>query len=225
MATPYVTIVHDEVISTQDVAAAALPEHGSAVLIVASRQTAGRGRSGNEWWQAPRGIAASLAFTGRLLPIEPTFTLTMGLAVREAIRSVVDLEVQLKWPNDITTGAGKVGGILVQRMGEITVAGCGLNLWWPEPPSGAAALLDHDPGPDIGLRVSHRWAKSILSGAQSWDREAYKAACATLGEEVTWEPGGRGRAVDVDAAGALVLETRQGLVSLRSGEVHTVRPV
>jgi BirA family biotin operon repressor/biotin-[acetyl-CoA-carboxylase] ligase len=223
MATPYVTIVHDEVSSTQDTAAAALVEHAGAVLIVASRQTAGRGRFGNEWWQAPRGVAASVAFLEETPAVDPTFTLTMGLAVRAAIRSVVDLDVRLKWPNDITIPAGKVGGILVQRTGDVIVAGCGLNLWWPEPPPGAAGLLARDPGPDLGLRLSQHWANSVLTGGQSWDRKAYKEACATLGEEVKWEPGGHGRAVDVDAAGRLVIETGHGLTSLWSGQVHTVR--
>ncbi|MDJ0498393.1 MAG: biotin--[acetyl-CoA-carboxylase] ligase [Acidimicrobiia bacterium] len=223
MATPYVTIVHDEVSSTQDVAISALAEHTSAVVIVANRQTAGRGRFGNEWWQAPRGIAASLAFSNETLEVDATFGLTVGLAVRAAIKSVTNLDVRLKWPNDVTTEAGKVGGILVQRAAQVTVAGCGLNLWWPEPPPGAAGLCEHDPGPDLGLRISEHWARLVLTGGQSWDREAYRMACATLGNEVTWEPRGRGRAVDIDEAGGLVVESARGLTTVRSGEVHTIR--
>lgn len=225
MATPYVTIVHDEVSSTQDVAVAALEEHARAVLIVANRQTAGRGRHGNDWWQAPRGVAASLAIPDGTLVEGSTFTLTVGLAVRAAIRSVTQLDVQLKWPNDITVGAGKVGGILAQRNAGVTVVGCGLNLWWPEPPAGATGLFEQDPGPSVGLQVSQHWAHTIVAGAQPWDRDAYKAVCATLGEEVTWLPAGKGRAVDVDDDGALVVDTGRGLLALRSGEVHTVRNV
>ena len=82
MATPYVTIIADEVRSTQDVAAAELQDSDHAVLIVASRQTAGRGRSGNEWWQAPRAVAASLAFLPGALAVDETFSLAVGLAVR-----------------------------------------------------------------------------------------------------------------------------------------------
>lgn len=112
----------------------------------------------------------------------------------------------------------------MQRTGDMTVAGCGLNLWWPEPPPGVAGLLDLDPGPDLGLRVSQQWAGSVLAGTQRWDRAAYKAACATLGQAVTWDPDGHGRAVDVDSTGGLVVETRQGLINLRFGEVRTIRP-
>ena len=223
MATPYVTIVHDEVSSTQDVAMNTLAEHTSAVLIVAGRQTAGRGRAGREWWQAPRGVAASLAFDDASLAADTTFTLAVGLAVRSSLRSLIDRDVQLKWPNDIVIEAGKAGGVLVQRAGPVTVAGCGLNLWWPDPPAGAAGLLEEDPGPDLGVALSQRWASSVFTGTQVWDRAAYKAACATLGTEVTWEPEGHGRAVDVDASGALIVETDTGLVSLRSGEVRTIR--
>jgi BirA family biotin operon repressor/biotin-[acetyl-CoA-carboxylase] ligase len=138
---------------------------------------------------------------------------------------VTQLDVRLKWPNDVTVDTGKVGGILAQRNAGVTVVGCGLNLWWPEPPIGACGLLEHDPGPSVGLHVSQRWADSIVAGAQPWDRDVYKAACATLGEEVTWLPAGKGRAVDVDNDGALVVDTGRGLLSLRSGEVHTVRTV
>ena len=88
-----------------------------------------------------------------------------------------------------------------------------------------STALDRDPGPDLGLRISEHWAGLLLAGGQSWDREAYKAACATLGEEVTWEPRGRGRAVDVDETGGLVIESARGSITVRSGEVHTVRPV
>ena len=139
--------------------------------------------------------------------------------------SVTQLDVRLKWPNDVTVDAGKVGGILAQRNAGVTVVGCGLNLWWPKPPAGASGLFEHDPGPSVGLQISQRWAHSIVAGAQLWDRDAYKAACATLGDEVTWLPAGKGRAVDVDNDGALVVDTGRGLVSLRSGEVHTVRTV
>jgi biotin-(acetyl-CoA carboxylase) ligase len=49
-------------------------------------------------------------------------------------------------------------------------------------------------------------------------------ACSTIGAQVTWRPDGWGRVVDVDHDGALVVDTDTGQLTLRSGEVHTVRP-
>jgi BirA family biotin operon repressor/biotin-[acetyl-CoA-carboxylase] ligase len=223
MATPYVTITLDEVESTQDVATKKLQSSALPVLIVASRQTGGRGRSGNVWWQAPRGVAASLAFSNDALVVDETFTLAVGLAVREAIAEVVEIDVALKWPNDIEVGGAKVGGILVERGGAHTVVGCGVNLWWPDPPVGATGLFPADPGPAVGTDLSRHWAAGLLSGAVVWDRERYIAACSTIGCQVTWDPSGSGTAIDIDRAGGLVVQTGRRAVTIRSGEVRTVR--
>ena len=225
MATPYVTINVDEVVSTQDLAVEELQRTDRPVLIVANRQTAGRGRSGNEWWQAPRGVAASLAFATGVFEVGEAFSLAVGLAVRSAVFAVAGVEISLKWPNDLELGTVKVGGILVESDGERTVVGCGLNLWWPEPPSGVGAVFPSDPGPEVGVWISEAWGDALFASMGQWDREAYMLASSTLGQTLTWEPDGLGRAVDIDAAGGLVVSTVDGEVTLRSGEVRAVREV
>ena len=225
MATPYVTIVRNVVGSTQDLAADELQHNDRPVLVVAARQTAGRGRSGNEWWHAPRAVAASLAFSAERFPIEDTFSLAVGQAVRAAIRAAVSVDVGLKWPNDLELAGSKVGGILVERDEHRVVVGCGLNLCWPEPPAGARGLLVVDPGDHIGQKISELWATAVLESAGAWDRVAYVEACSTLGEDITWVPAGRGTAVTVDDRGGLVVDTDNGRVVLRSGEVRAVRRV
>lgn len=225
MATPYVTIVLDEVTSTQDVATAELRGSDQPVLIVASRQTAGRGRSGNDWWQAPCALAASLAFSPETLEVKETFSLTVGLAVRAAVAGVAHLHVDLKWPNDLELDGRKVGGVLVERDEERVVVGCGVNLWWPEPPPGTGALFDDPPELAVGVAISEAWAGDVLQSAGAWDRDAYMAVCSTLGAEITWDPAGRGTATAVDERGGLVVTTAQGTTILRSGEVRTIRPV
>lgn len=56
-----------------------------------------------------------------------------------------------------------------------------------------------------------------------WAVEEYRAACVTLGRDITWEPEGSGRAVDVGSDGGLLVETSQGIESLYSGAVFHVR--
>jgi BirA family biotin operon repressor/biotin-[acetyl-CoA-carboxylase] ligase len=223
MATPYDTIFRDEVTSTQDFATVELRRRARPVLIVANRQTQGRGRSGNEWWQAPTAIAASLAFVEGTFEVAETFSLAIGLAVRNAIRDTANVTVGLKWPNDIERDGRKVGGVLVERDEERVVVGCGLNLWWPEPPRGAGALFAEEPAADTGRAISEAWASSVLLASGWWDRAAYLAACSTIGDELTWDPDGRGTALDVDERGGLVVATDRGVTTLRSGEVRTVR--
>lgn len=225
MATPYVTIVHNVVGSTQDLAADELRHSDMPVLVVAARQTAGRGRRGNEWWHAPRAAAASLAFATGVFPVHETFSLAVGQAVRTAIRAVVAVEIGLKWPNDLELAGNKVGGVLVERNEDRVVVGCGLNLYWPHAPVGAGGLLEVDPGHHVGREISELWAQDVLGSAGAWDRVAYLDACSTVGEDITWVPDGRGTAMTVDDRGGLVVDTDDGRVVLRSGEVRTVRRV
>lgn len=225
MATPYATIVRNVVGSTQDLAVAELRRSDRPVLVVAAEQTSGRGRGGNEWWQASRAVAASLAFPPGTIRVAETFSLSVGLAVRAAIRQVVAVDVDLKWPNDLESSGCKVGGILVERSEERVVVGCGLNLYWPEAPPGVGALLATDPGVAAGREISELWAAAVLDDGGSWDRSAYLEACSTIGAEITWVPDGRGTAVTVDDRGGLVVETESGTVSLRSGEISAVRRV
>ncbi len=223
MATPYVTILRNVVGSTQDLAADEFRHSSRPVLVVAARQTAGRGRSGNEWWDASRAVAASLAFSAALFPIEETFPLAVGQAVRAALSSAIAVDVDLKWPNDLELAGCKVGGILVERSEERVVVGCGLNLYWPEAVAGTAGLLPADPGPHAGKEISELWANAVLAAAGAWDRSTYLEACSTLGAEITWEPAGRGTVMTVDDRGGLVVDTDNGTVVLRSGEVRTIR--
>lgn len=224
MDTPYSLEVHEVVPSTQDLAREKASADRAAV-VVAHRQSEGRGRSGARWLSAPRGVAVSVGFVPDW-PVAtwPRIPLVAGIAARR----VLGWSVTLKWPNDIISSGKKVGGILVEGAEDVVVAGMGLNLYWPEPPAGIGGLFDHDPGTDDGPRLAESWARellSLLSGSpDDWPRDEYAAACDTLGREITWEPDGAGRAVGIGFDGALLVETKDGAISeLRSGEVRYVR--
>ncbi|HLU53271.1 MAG TPA: biotin--[acetyl-CoA-carboxylase] ligase [Acidimicrobiia bacterium] len=224
--TPYSLEVHEEVPSTQDLARRRAAAERPAVVI-AHRQSQGRGRSGAPWVSAPRGIAVSIG----LVPEWPQETWPrIPLVAGVAARRVLGPAVTLKWPNDIVRSGRKVGGILVEAVDGTVVAGMGLNVHWSDPPDGIGALLEHDPGPEEGQRVAERWARTLMallsSRADDWPRDEYVAACETIGQEIVWEPAGAGRAVGLAADGALVVETADGTtVELRSGEIRHVRTI
>ncbi len=228
MATHYVIHRLDEVGSTQDEARARF-RGIEPVVVLAARQLQGRGRTGNEWVHAPRATAASVAlhvdWPDETLGLIP---LVAGMAARRAVAAAIDVDLGLKWPNDLVLHGSKVGGVLVEAANQIVVAGCGINVWWPEAPEGMAAVSNDDYGQEATFELAESWAAAFVdavhAGPGSWDRGAYVQACATLGADVEWSPDGRGRAVDIAPDGGLVVETPGGVVILRSGEVRMVRP-
>lgn len=98
-------------------------------VVVAERQSAGRGRRGRRWVSdTPRGLWFTVAWqagegvTGGL-------PLRVGLGVAEGIESVVPgLRVEVKWPNDLVVDGRKLGGVLCEGCGTHVLAGVGLNV-------------------------------------------------------------------------------------------------
>lgn len=117
-------------------------------VLVADRQTAGRGRRGRSWLSTPE---ASLTFSllwrfdgdiGRLSGL----SLAVGVALHRALTSCGAKGIGLKWPNDLLLGDAKLGGILVELQSErqrmLSVIGIGLNLQLPAIAPGNAGF-DH----------------------------------------------------------------------------------
>lgn len=218
MATPYLVYREEEATSTQDRAGDLLEE--LPVLVVAARQTRGRGRGGAEWLTAPRALAASVAT--RVDGDDPRpFSLMAGVAALRALGGAVGL----KWPNDVMKGEAKLGGILVERSDRLMLIGFGLNLWWPRAPEGVGALFDQDPGSECHAELGGLWAAELfrLLEAKGWPHDEYVAACLTLGRDIVWEPGGEGRAVGIAPDGSLVVERGGRRLTLSSGAVRHVR--
>lgn len=217
MATPYFQVRIDRVTSTQDLARKKI--ENLPVLVLASGQSAGRGRSGAEWLNADRALAASLAYHHDDDDERPV-SLMAGVAAVAATSGT-----SLKWPNDVLVGSQKVGGILVERSGEVTVVGLGMNLWWASPPDGMGSLFGDDPGVEAYAEVGALWCAELMEllDGEGWPVDTYKESCVTLRRDITWEPDGAGRATDVGDDGALVVATSQGTVRLHSGAVQHVR--
>jgi len=217
MATPYLQLRREEVPSTQDLARAELDL--LPVVVIAERQTAGRGRTGATWLNAPRALAVSVALVLAEDDRRP-ISLMSGLAAVRAVEGVA-----LKWPNDIVIGDLKVGGILVERSGKVVVAGLGLNLWWPDASDGMGSLHQSDPGREAHASIGGLWAAEFLHLVEGdgWPLDDYRAACVTMAREITWEPEGAGVAVDITAQGELVVERNGKRQTINSGAIRHVR--
>lgn len=195
------------------------------LLVTATGQFAGRGRGAAVWQNAPRALAASIAFrpVGWPSASSSLITLLAGIAATEVIE-----DADLKWPNDVMVSSEKVAGVLGESVDGVIIVGMGVNLWWPAPPSGFGAAFSDDPGVGEGRLLAERWAVALLAlvdgGPDRWPIDRYRSLCSTIGAEVTWEPEGRGRATDVDRSGALVVETESGTIAINAGAVRHVRP-
>jgi BirA family biotin operon repressor/biotin-[acetyl-CoA-carboxylase] ligase len=116
--------------------AASLPASSVPLLIIADRQTAGRGRGRNQWFASDGVLTFSLILEPREWKIEPSLwprlSVTVGGAVAEALSqwATVDRPL-LKWPNDVLIRDRKVCGILIETSPaapDRLVIGIGINV-------------------------------------------------------------------------------------------------
>ena len=112
-------------------------EQGSDEGLVcrATEQLGGYGRQGRTW-SSPRGGLYQSILLRPAVPTEqlPTLGLVVALSVRRALLGAGALmsdTVQVKWPNDVVCGAGKLAGISVESHGGGVCVGIGINVWRP----------------------------------------------------------------------------------------------
>ena len=218
-----------------------------ALLRATLEQTAGRGRHGRAWHAAPGSallFSLAIPFVGAYA-IDSAVSLTCGLAVAESLAPRVT--IQLKWPNDLLLDGRKVGGVLCELAlddaGQRTlVVGIGVNLALaPETRAAieqpAATLDEMIPLRELaGQRedLIGRIAASVLALAAEFDlhgfaplRARFLARFALLGREVELieakRPIAVGVAIDIDAAGRLLLLTDAGTRAFAGGELSLRR--
>ena len=147
------------------------PPAGCAVLL-AERQTGGRGRRGRDWASplaANLYLSVSRQFGGGLARL-PGLSLVAGIATAEALRALGHGRVRLKWPNDVVVaddgGLRKLGGLLVEGGGEHAgpvraVLGLGLNVCMPA----AAAAAIGQPWTDLATLAGAAPSRNALAAA------------------------------------------------------------
>ena len=100
-------------------------------VVVARRQTRGRGRQGRSWVDCD-GLHLSVVVPGHRASFDRGFSVWLGLQTVLSLREDFSIDARLKWPNDITVGSRKLGGILLETAGRgdqaVIVAGLGLNI-------------------------------------------------------------------------------------------------
>lgn len=211
--------------------------------VVASRQSAGRGRQGRAWFTGPGSLAVSFLRRPDIPPSQAwAMTLAAGLAAQG-----LHPDTWLKWPNDLYVGERKAGGILCElrtrsERVQSVVVGVGLNLsapanGWPDGLQGRAAALD-ELAPGLALQGST--LRALAEGLLRWEEELVlhgpgplvRAAAQAMGPMVgrTVQVEGRdgrpesARVLGIGQNGALIVEQGGRRRELLAGDVHLGAP-
>ncbi len=100
-------------------------------MVVAGRQTRGRGRHGRDWFSPEGNLYASILLRPGLPPARLSeLGFVVALAAADAADAVLPGgRARLKWPNDVLVDGGKIAGILVEIIEDnAAVIGIGLNI-------------------------------------------------------------------------------------------------
>ena len=199
------TFFFDSIYNTQEFA---LKELSSEPIFVTSFfQEKGKGTSNREWLNADQAIACSLALFEEQIKIAHTLIpLVAGFAF---VKVFQDIDLTLKWPNDIIFNEKKVGGILVQKVEDKICIGIGVNYFWETPSVPNAGSIFNTHQDDTKLKDdAENWAKQLegMLKNNNFDLDEYKSRLQTIGKLVEY-PEGRGWAEDINEDGSLQIKT------------------
>ncbi|MFT7538155.1 MAG: BirA family biotin operon repressor/biotin-[acetyl-CoA-carboxylase] ligase [Lysobacterales bacterium] len=205
------------------------------LVVCAEEQTAGKGRLGRKW-QSPKskGIYMSLVLRPQLVATDVAkLTLLTGVAVYEAIKKVADIDIKIKWPNDLLVGKHKVCGILTELHAEMervkfVVIGIGINVnndieeLLPE----ATSIKQESKNTVSRIKI----VQEILRSMELWygvvqDQgfapvlQKWNEYASTINKRIQIQDV-EGEAIGLDEYGGLMIRTDEGIVVRRmSGDV------
>ena len=245
--TTFGQVIYDKLeVDTTSKWAKALANEGAVegTLVITESQTSGRGRMGRSWVSAP---GLGLWFHLILRPKISTsalagITLLTAVTMAKAIYQVTGVQVQIKWPNDLTYNGCKLGGILAELNGEMDlvnylVLGIGINVNhslndFPPELAGVATSLRIIKQDECSRRLilqeflkEFELAYDALPETGMVALIAYaKLYSATLGRMVKIAQGaGRfleGEAVDLELDGSLLIKASNGVITrIYSGDL------
>jgi BirA family biotin operon repressor/biotin-[acetyl-CoA-carboxylase] ligase len=241
-------IIRRDTVDSTNSELARLAQQGAeqGTCVVAEQQTAGRGRLQRHWISPP---GSGIYFSTLLQPEFatdrwPLLTLMAAIAVHDTLSEICDLEIDIKWPNDIYSGGKKLSGILAEtidtKSGRAVVLGIGINLKktaFPPEIASTAISIEEASGTCDREAILQRLVKNIgryykLLNAQdgnaqivdAWSsRSSYaygKIVRVSAGEEII-----EGLTRGLEGNGALRVETDSGGIRIvHAGDVVAVRP-
>ena len=206
-------------------------------VILADRQTAGRGRLGRSFFSpAESGVYFTMLLRPEI-PMEQAVlaTTAASVAARRAVEKVTGRQPQIKWVNDLYLDGKKICGILTEAVSdfetgavEAVVVGIGINCntVFPEELQEKAGSVLQGSGGAVRNRLAAELVNQV-SGLEQMIRqrtflEEYRSRSMVIGKEITvlQEPGSRYFAEGIGQSGELILRDEAGNEKILStGEV------
>ena len=219
-------LYYPEVTSTMDIARdLAKKDCPDLTVVIAGRQTKGRGRLKRRWLSDDGGLYFTMVLRP-VLPVQMIFKVNFlaSLTLVQVMREMLQIDAKVKWPNDILVDERKVSGMLSELEAEadrvfFICIGMGINV--NNDPSGsetAATSLSKIVGREVARKdLLSRFLAAFGEGLKTIEFDdvisQWKKYTLTLGRHVkiaTHRDTAQGLAVDVDETGALILELADG---------------
>ena len=236
----------DSLESTQNQALKMADNHtNNGSVIIAEKQTGGKGRSGRKWISPKGGIWLSLILYPKFdISITTLFPIASSLALSKSIEQVFKISPELKWPNDLTIKSKKIAGMLVDvslesNKIEKLVLGVGINFdvdtksiekKLKNTPNfyGVASLGDYkkDVMAPYFVQVFFTELEKIYESLNKKDTKKiiseWTKRSSTIGKEVEIETVNgkiKGKAIKIDDDGALVINSNNKITKVIAGDV------
>ena len=228
----------------KELAAQGAPE---GTLIIAEKQTNGRGRRGRNWFSPPGGgIYCSLILRPTMQPGEtPRITLMTAVVLAETLIFLMKLKLRIKWPNDILVNGKKLAGILTEISTEMDavnyiVVGLGLNVntrfenFPKEIKKTATSILIETGNRTPRIKLIQNYLKLYEQYYDMFKKNNFKPIMSRwreladiIGKQIKVNVIGKthiGEVVDVDNDGVLILKDDQGMLQrIFSGDIYLGR--
>ncbi len=224
--------VLEEVGSTNSYLRQYAKEKNERAVVIAKKQTCGRGRLGRSFISPENGLYMSILLKPQSAELASTVTAAAAVAVRRAIEKFSKDTPLIKWVNDILINGKKVCGILTEtvftdNMPEYSVLGIGINLHTPEGGFDAGirdiAAAVTDDGTPIATELAAETVNSFFEIYGTNDHiDEYRRYSYLDGKTVTFERNGKsfaGTVIGVDDACGLIVKTSDEMTVLKCGEV------
>ncbi len=235
-------IYFENVLSTMEIAREQIAggaKEGAAIF--ADEQSEGKGRRGRVWTcPAKKGLLTTIVIKPAIESNRFSYLIGIAsIAVSETIGHLLDIQTEVKWPNDVTINGKKVCGILTEAHGSWNeplafAIGIGINVnltksELPQDTAIPATSLEIETG---GLIDRNKLAQTLLQSLDSWYlylkegqyefiRKQWKGLCLKYDKEVTINEGTKkhtGRFIDITPGGDLILELESGRQELFRSE-------
>lgn len=225
---------YDEVVSTNDtVRNLTNKKDGAKYVVTALRQTGGRGRRGRSWVSLEGNLFMSMAFEAELKN-GGQIVFIVSLSLLETLRHLFpDINICLKWPNDVLVNDRKISGILLEKgEGDYIIAGIGINIAAAPKIDGlvypAQSLADF--GFETGrLDLFRTYMQTFEANYKLWQEQGFEtirsrwlANAKNLGKEILVRMHNEERSgifAGVDENGTLLLERNNNLEKIYAGDI------